>query len=274
MGSWTKAVTMGFMLSVLSLCIRYGRRPGLALGLPAPRVEPLKELHPEKHGDHEHADGRITADERGQRGPGTETPKPPAHAEDGAACEKLGVQTLAPWEMKDRLEDRSDAPENTAIARGRYGDGAQHHPEKGRVPAPGHIEKADDLVRLGHAGDAEPQGEEHAAQKGRELAVHPEMQFHREPPNPMSIASTVNIPVAMKVKVAAIERGEPPYTADPVTARAPLPSLEPKPTRNPAAPVAMSDRFADTPKASGWTSTQDRATRQQTAQEGQTPSAR
>ena len=77
-GSWTKAVTMGFMLSVLSLCIRYGRRPGLALGLPAPRVEPLKKLHPEKHGNHEHADGRITADERGQRGARDRNPQAPS----------------------------------------------------------------------------------------------------------------------------------------------------------------------------------------------------
>ena len=177
--------------------------------------------------------------------------------------------------MKDRLEDRSDAPENTAIARGRDGDGAQHHPEKGRVPAPGHIEKADDLVRLGHAGDAEPQGEEHAAQKGRELAVHPEMQFHREPPNPMSIASTVSIPVAMKVKVAAIERGESRLsTADPVTARAAIAE-----SRTETDQKSGSARGHERPlrrHAEGlWVDQhQDRATRQQTAQEGQTPSAR
>src|SRR5262245_30869949 len=84
----------------------------------------------------------------------------------------------------------------------RHRQGASHHEGEARIPVAKELEKVDDLTRVHHLRDREPRAEEDA---GEERAGKPS---HDQPPIPCRTTKTVTAPAAMKVIVAAKERGE------------------------------------------------------------------
>ena len=80
------------------------------------------------------------------------------------------------------------------------GDGPGHHECERRIPVAGQIEEAEDLDGIGH-----PRNDEFNAEQ--QSGCEADQRNHAR--SPCRTRKTVRNPVAMKVRTAAAERGEP-----------------------------------------------------------------
>lgn len=87
-------------------------------------------------------------------------------------------------------------------------DRADHDEREARIPRAGDVEESDHLARLRHAGDAEPDGEEHAGDEGDDAFTYERCTFHRAAPTTWRTTKTVITAVAMKTNVAITDRVE------------------------------------------------------------------
>ena len=89
---------------------------------------------------------------------------------------------------------------------------------QGWVPGAGNVEEVQHLGRIGHAGNGNAGAEDETDEAGKNGTLH------QKPPSTWRTTKTVTIAVAMKVAVAAIERGD--SRAMPQT---PWPEVQPEP---------------------------------------------
>src|SRR6185369_11306192 len=138
--------------------------------------------------------------ERDEGGPGTIADEPPAGAEERRADDEVAIDPAAAQRrIAGRFAERTGGRE--AAQERDHGDAADHDEGERRIPrAAGDVEKAEHLRRLRHAGDAEPDGEEEAADEA-------DRGPHGVPPTWRTM-KTVSMPAPMKMQVAASERGD------------------------------------------------------------------
>src|SRR5208282_3321817 len=186
--------------------------------------------HSGKHGGDE--DERLDAakGECRERRAGAEAREAPADPEEESAHDKRTIDRMGLGAAEAVVEKGSGPTARQAKAGAGDQRSPRHHEGEARIPAPGKIEKGEDLGRVDHARDDQPQAEEEAAQEGHEHARH-----GAQSPARCRTTKTVAIPAAMKASVAASERRDrraSPHTPCPLVQ--PLPSRVPKPTRRPA----------------------------------------
>ena len=92
-------------------------------------------------------------------------------------------------------------PEYEPIAGERHDQRSSHHEDEARIEASGEIQEVLHLGGVCHARDQKPDAEDKSG-------CHVDEVPHHQPPITWRMIKTVTKAVAMKMQVAAIERGE------------------------------------------------------------------
>src|SRR5712691_10425631 len=112
---------------------------------------------------------------------------------------------------------------------GRHRHRAAHDEREARIPPAEEIEEVGHLLRIHHLRDGEPDTEEQAGEEGARVLRHCHARSR------WRMMNMVSAPLAMKVRVATIERGDRRDTPQiPWPLVQPLASRVPNPTSNPA----------------------------------------
>src|SRR5690606_27456478 len=92
----------------------------------------------------------------------------PADPEERRADHERRIDVFLRREVEARAVHRRRPANDEAQEHEGYGDRSAHHEYEARVPIAREVEEADDLARLGHAGDGQADGEEKARAGGDE----------------------------------------------------------------------------------------------------------
>ena len=101
----------------------------------------------------------VAATERGERRARTIADQPPTDAEKNCTHCQTTVDLRLSWRTESRNTKRRSAPSCNRVARRRYRDGGRHHKCEARIEIAKNIEEADDLRRVDHLRDSEPEAE-------------------------------------------------------------------------------------------------------------------
>src|SRR5690606_34692778 len=119
---------------------------------------------------------QLPARGRDERRPRTEPAETPTDAEDARADEEPPIEIAPRGQSELRREERRASPGHEAVTDEMNGHRADHHEEQRRVPLSGEIEEPEDLRRLRHARDREPDAE------GRTAGERDDVLLHDAPP--------------------------------------------------------------------------------------------